>query len=138
MANLSITVSQVQAAASAATFGSLIAGEEIDPGETVYKKAADKKGWLGGAATEAEADVVGIAVCHAYAGQKVVYQKTGNVNLGAGASVAQGQVYVASATSGKIAVESDLGSGEYVTVLGVGNDADEIELDINASGIAHA
>ena len=79
----------------------------------------------------------GIMRCGGAAGQIGAYQSAGTLTIGAGASVAQGQTYVVSGNAGKIAVESDLTTDDYVTILGVGNDADGIELDINVTGIAH-
>jgi predicted transcriptional regulator len=135
MADLSITTSEVQP--GTASTPTLVAGEAIDAGEVIYKKAADGEAYLADADAEASAEAIGIAVCSAAAGQKVAYQKTGTVTIGSSASVAQGQVYVVSGTAGKIAPEGDLATDDYVTILGVGNDADGIDLDINATGIAH-
>jgi hypothetical protein len=47
-----------------------------------------------------------------------------------------GQVYVASTNAGGIAPYADLGSGDYVTILGVATTATNLKLSINQSGIA--
>jgi len=136
MADLTITAAQVQpGAGSSHTPGTL--GETLVAGDLVYLKAADSRLWKTDADAAASAAAVGIMLCGGAAGQIGAYQSAGTLTIGAGASVAQGQTYVVSGNAGKIAVESDLTTDDYVTILGVGNDADGIELDINVTGIAH-
>jgi hypothetical protein len=43
-----------------------------------------------------------------------------------------------SATAGGIAPEADLGTGEYVSVLGIATAADNLKMGINNSETAHA
>ena len=137
MADLVITPAQVQpGAGTSATVG--IFGEALVAGDVVYVKAADGNLWKTDADAAASAVAVGIMLCGGATGQKGAYQPPGGtIVIGAGASVAKGQTYVVSGNAGKIAVESDLTTGDYVTILGVGNDSDGIKLDIRASGIAH-
>ncbi|MEL6104802.1 MAG: hypothetical protein AAFU85_02140 [Planctomycetota bacterium] len=61
---------------------------------------------------------------------------SGAAKLNPGATVTVGTVYVVSATAGGIAPESDLASGDFVAILGVGSASDEITMNINNSGQA--
>ena len=66
------------------------------------------------------------------------YIATGGDIILVGTTMAVGAVYVQSATAGKIAPEADLGSGEYVTSLGIASSTTEIKLSLHVSGTAHA
>jgi len=66
--------------------------------------------------------------------QPLVVQTGGTI--APGGTVTVGEIYVVSGSAGRIAVEADNGSGEYVTVLGVGVSSSRIDLSINASGVA--
>ena len=134
MAALSITASQVQPGSTAAR-QSGTAGETITAGQPVYKKASDGKLYKADNATSAAtADVKGIALHGASDGQPLDYQPSGDVTLGAGASMTVGEIYVVGTTAGDIEPEGDLVSTEYVTVLGVATSASVLSLAINASG----
>lgn len=86
--------------------------------------------------TQANAQVVGIALHASFAGQPLVYQTGGPLTGGFTATV--GQTYVLSGNAGNIAPVGDLTSGEYVTILGVASAAGTINLGINPTGVAHA
>lgn len=136
MADLSITPADVATVAgSGETFESGEAGAAIDAGESVYRSAADNEWYLADASAAATARARGVAVCSAAAGQRVIVQTKGKVDLGAGT---QGETYVVSATAGGIAPIADLGSGEFVTVLGVCDSGNELQLNPWASEIAAA
>jgi hypothetical protein len=135
MAELTITAANVKATAT--TSISLVQfGEAVDQGEAVYLKTSDSKYWLANNGAEATADVAGVALTPNIADGYGIIAKSGQVDLGATLSV--GQTYALASTSGKIELESDVGSGEYVTLLGVAATAALIDLDIVVSGTAHA
>lgn len=137
MADLSITQTEVLPGAGATTRVA-IAGAAITPGQTIYIKSSDSKAYLADAdLSAAAADCKGIALSEAAEGQYIVYQRGGTITIGSSASVAQGAVYVLSATAGGICPEVDLGTDDYVTYLGVGDDSDGIVLSIHYSGVAH-
>lgn len=140
MADLTITNTNVVPDAENINVQQVIAGEVIDAGEMVYLDSTDaNKAKLAEAGdTQAKANVLGMALSDAVAaGQKFLVAKTGSeIAIGTGAA---GQVYVLSTTAGKIALESDIGSGNYLTIIGYGTaTANEIMLAISATGIPHA
>lgn len=138
MADLAITVAQVMPS-TGAKYGWGLAGEVITQGEPLYLKASDGALWATDADASASADCVGIAMTGAAAaGACVLYQYDGDIDLGAGASAAAGQVYIVSATAGKIGLEAELAAADYMTILGVGIGSNKLRLNIEASGIAHA
>lgn len=142
MADLSITATQVDAGADA-IFGEGPAGEAITHGESVYKKESDGKIYKADAdASEEAARAVGIAVSESVGAKgRIIFQKSGTFQPGAGASVTQGEIYYVSDTAGGIKPDADLGSGDYVTLLGVGDSSGNIVMPPGgpfASGVSLA
>ena len=134
MADLSITASQVKKSTNAKTVTGT-AGEEITAGETVYYDSANDVYKLAdNNDTEAKATLKGIALCHAYTDQPISVQTAGTIIIGAAASVAEGTVYVQSANAGKIAPAADLASGNYTSIIGVGDGSDGIIMGVLNSG----
>lgn len=137
MADLTPTAAQL-ALGSDAGLEDGIAGEAIAQGDWLYQKAADSRLWkadANAAAAEA-AGVVGQAhTAAAAAGQPVRYVARGTAVQGAAAGVVRGTVYVLSANAGKACPAADLAGGHRVVVLGVGDDANGIKLQIHRSGI---
>lgn len=86
-------------------------------------------------ASAAGAAVDGIALSGGATGQPFLYQKGGNINLGA--TLAAGKVYVLS-TAGAIAPVDDIAGTEYVTVLGIGISTSLMKMGIVQSGVAAA
>lgn len=122
MANLTITAASVVASTDALNTRTAegIAGEAIDAGEVVYIDSTDSyKLKLASAQNATEAEFVGIALNSAGLNQPVEYA-TQDLALAIGATVAVGEVYVVSATSGKIAPNADLIGADFVTIIGVG------------------
>jgi hypothetical protein len=78
----------------------------------------------------------GIALNGAAANQPLAVQVEGRVVIGA--VVAIGTIYVQSDVPGSIRPAADNGSGGFVTILGVGVSASEIDLFIRPSGVAVA
>ena len=134
MADLSITAADV-----IKTDSTLIAegtaGATVTAGQPVYKDST-----ASGKLKPADADVlataaaVGIALHGASDGQPLRYATGGNLTLSAVMTV--GAVYVVSTTAGGIAPVADLGSGDYVTLLGVATTTSNIKLSVSVSGIA--
>ncbi len=114
-------------------------GDTITAGMPVYRDAADSnklKRCRANAAGTASCN--GIALTGSSSGQPIVYQEdAGNINLGATLTV--GETYcVSDATAGAIVPVADLGTGDYITVLGVATSASNLKLDIINSATAHA
>lgn len=134
MADVSITATSVLKGATAVT-NSGTAGGAVTAGQPIYSDSSDgKKLKSADADAEASAEAIGIALHAAENGQPLVYAISGIVGLGA--VMTQGEVYVVSATAGGIAPQSDLVSGDYVTVLGVAASTSNLDLSIEASGAA--
>lgn len=134
MADLSITAPNVIATG---TIESATAGETITAGQVVRRDAtASNKLKKALNTSAANAAAWGIALNGASNDQPADVLTRGNLDVGSG--VAVGAVYVVSAASGAIAPATDLLSGEFVTVLGIGISASVIAVDIQRSGIAKA
>lgn len=119
--DLSITATSVTPSANAVTRQG-VAGAAITAGKLLYIDTADSnKLKLADAdsATAAARVVCGIAINSAAAGAPVTYVIS-DPALIIGATVANGTVYVLSATAGGIAPVADLTSGWYAYVVGVG------------------
>jgi hypothetical protein len=142
MADLVITASEVVQSTNGGDISHGKSGEAIAVGEPVYLNSTDQKIYRADANTSAAtAASKGIATSSSDAAdQSVSYQRQGTLTLGASASVLQGQTYVVSRNTGKIALEGDLITGDYVTSLGVGNASNGLVMPPNgpvASGVAH-
>ena len=135
MADIIVTAANVVAGSNAEKVTGT-AGASITAGEPVYKDPSDGKLKPADNTTEAKAAALGIALHAAEDDQPLTYQKSGDINPGA--TVAVGEVYCVSGTAGGIAPVADVTTGDYLTILGYGTTANNIRLDINATGIQHA
>jgi hypothetical protein len=138
MADLAITAANVVRGAGA-KIETGIAGAVITAGQSVYKDPAD-----GDKFKTADADSItaavrttrGIALNGAANNQPLAVQVEGSIVIGA--AVAVGTIYVQSDVPGGIRPAADNASGDFVTILGVGVSATEIDLFIRPSGVAVA
>jgi hypothetical protein len=136
MADLSVTAANVVKGADAAVV-TRVAGAAITAGQTVYEDPNDSNKFKlcdADAATATARTTRGIALNGAAANQPLAVQTGGRITIGA--TVVPGTVYVQSDTAGGIMPATDLEAGDFVTVLGVGVSATEIDLNIHASGVA--
>jgi hypothetical protein len=136
MADLTITAANVKKTDSTLiTEG--IAGATITAGQPVYKDStASNKLKPADADVLASAAAVGIALHGASADQPLKYATSGNLALGA--VMTAGAVYVVSTTAGGIAPVADLGSGDFVTLLGIATSTSNLKLSISVSATAKA
>jgi hypothetical protein len=139
MADLAITVTEVQPGAQAAsTFWRGIAGEQIEAGEAFYVDESDgNKAKLADsdAAAAAAAVVKGLATCKAEAAGQAIEGQTGGP-FTVGATAAPGKVpYFLSDTPGKLCPLADLGAGDRVTYVGTGDGTSVIYLKPHATGV---
>lgn len=137
MADLTITASSVVNVNGVPKHG--IAGTTITAGQLVYKDAADSNKLklvdtdaVGGTAAVG----VGVALNGGATGQTITYQTTGDITIGA--TVAVGEVYVASGTAGGIAPVADLAAGDYTFVVGIGITTARIRLILEGGTVAKA
>lgn len=136
MADYSVTPGNVVPTAALKT--TLIAGEAIDAGELIYKKASDSKAYLAQIdGTEEEADAIGIAVVSAGTGQPVVYQTSGPLAMGS-VFTAAGAVVMASRTAGKLAPIADLSTSDFLTLVGWSTSATTLNISLQKTGVETA
>lgn len=132
MADLTITATSV-APVTGYQFVDAISGATLTAGLACYidsvtetAKIADNDD------TAAKATVRGIALNAASSGQPVRLFTGGDINLGATLTV--GIIYCLSSTAGAICPSSDLGSSDYVSILGVATTASNLKANIFNSG----
>ena len=119
---------------AAATPVTGVAGADLTAGMAIYVDGADDDLIKPSRANNATTAICnGIMVNTAATGQPCHYQTTGPITLGVG-NLTQGQAYaVSDAVAGEIVPYADLASGDYVTLLGVAQDGDILDMDIQNS-----
>ena len=127
MANVVVTAASVvpiTGTTNNTNIGQGIAGAAITAGQELYMDSTASNQLKPADATSlAKATVVGNALNNAAVGQPVQYAISGDETFGSG--LTKGSVYVLSATpgGGNICPWTDLVSGNYVTIVGVGTAA---------------
>lgn len=135
MADISITAANVVAGADAQT-DSAKAGETIAAGKTMYLSSTTKKWQLAdsNSATVEARKATHIALASASLNQPLVGQDLGKVTLGA--VLTAGTAYYQSDTPGGICPVADVGTGEYVEIIGIATSTTELDLVFKYSGVA--
>ncbi|MGM4909125.1 hypothetical protein [Rhizobium sp. 768_B6_N1_8] len=135
MANLSITPANVVAVDGAATEGG-IAGEAISAGQIVYRSSATGKYMLAdsNSATAEARRARGMALNNAALNQPIDVERSGDVAIGA--VLTPGIAYYLSDTPGAICPIADVGTGEYVCLLGLAKSTSILALDIQFPNVA--
>jgi hypothetical protein len=136
MADLSITGASVVAGANAVT-DIASAGEAITPGQQVYLNSTSKKLMKAdsNAATAEARKAIGTALNGAALDQPVKYQKSGDITIGA--VLTPGVAYYLSDTPGGICPVADIGTGEYVQLVGLAKSASVLTLDYQYTGVSN-
>ena len=135
MADIAVTAANVVTGANAdKEVGT--AGETIAAGKTVYKAAVTKKWMLAdsNSATVEARKPTGIALNGAALNQPVVVQKSGDITIGA--TLVAGTAYYQSDTPGGICPLADVGSGEYVGLIGIAKSTTVLAVDIQFPNVA--
>jgi hypothetical protein len=135
MADLTITAANVTAGALATTVTGT-AGATITAGQLVYLDTSANTYKLADANAAASSVVAGVALHGAASGQPLTIQTSGTISIGA--TVAVGATYSISETAGGIAAIADLGTGTYISIVGVGATTSTIKLGILNSSVAKA
>lgn len=136
MADITQTAANVRAYAGAST-QSVTAGETITAGDLVYKDTADDNEYKAcDTSSAAKANASGMALTNAGDGESLIIVTRGDINPGG--TVAIGEIYTVSDNAGKWAPAADNGSGDYVTVCGIGTTTSKIQIGFVTSAIAHA
>lgn len=136
MADISITAASVVAASSAKTTAG-VAGETITAGMAVYLASSGK--WMNSdadAATAAGRSVHGIALNSASLNQPLGVLKSGDITIGA-TLTANTAYYLSGATAGGICPLADVGTGEYLVLIGIAKSASLLAVNIQATGVAN-
>jgi hypothetical protein len=136
MADLTVTAANVVAGSNAARSDG-VAGEAIVAGKAVYKSSTTKKWMLAdsNSATAEAREAIGIALNGASLNQPVAVQTHGDITIGA--TLTAGVAYYLSDTPGGICPIADVGTGEYVCLLGLAKSTTVLALDIQFPGVAN-
>lgn len=135
MADITVTAASVKKGVNAGV-ATGTGGATIIAGKLLYLDSADNKLKLADADAAATAQVVGIALCGGGDNQPIVYQTSGTINIGG--TVGVGEIYLASSTAGGIAIEGDIGSAKFLSIVGVGATTANIQMKIHNTGVAIA
>jgi hypothetical protein len=130
MADLVIGTVEISSALTRSDLDVKQVGQATSIGDVLYLDSSDSKYKLADADASGTAAATHLALSAASADADVDLQ----IDLGAALTV--GTTYVVSATAGKIAPESDLLSGDYVTHLGVASTAALLDIKLNVTGVA--
>lgn len=113
-------------------------GATISAGQSVYLDAADSKYKLADSnASSATAAIKGVAVTPGVDGG-YGYVATGGSIILVGTTMAVGETYYVGATAGTIVPDGDLTTNDYVSRIGTGASATQLDLSVKATGIVHA
>ncbi len=135
MADLVITPDDVRVQQSVTARGVLF-DSAVTPGVIVYPTATGSYD-LAACGDIVTSNAAGIVLTVAGAGEWGFIFTNNATLFDIGATTVEGEVYVVSANAGLIAVESDLTSGQYLTVIGYG-DGGLLRWQPNATGLAKA
>lgn len=128
MADITITATSVVAGTDADIYQG-VAGETTTAGQAVYLDYLTNRLFLADAnASEGAAEVKGVALHGASAGQPLRVQTAGGITIGG--TTVESTIYIASGTAGGIAPAVDLASGWYTTVIGVGGLTNTLKLSV--------
>lgn len=136
MADITITAASVVPGSDAQIDYGHVAGEAIIQGKTVYLNSTTKKWNLAdsNSATVEQRKATGISLNSASLNQPLAVQKSGTITIGA--TLTAGLAYYNSDTPGGICPVADVGTGEYVEVIGLANSTTTIVLDFSFPNVA--
>lgn len=135
MADLTVTATSVVADASASRVQGT-AGEAIAQGKAVYLSPTTKKWMLAdsNSATAAARAATHVALNAAALNQPITVGK-GKITIGA--TLTPGLAYYLSDTPGGICPVADVGSGEYVCLIGLAESASVLNVDPRYTGVSN-
>jgi hypothetical protein len=136
MADLSLTAANVVKGSNAVVENG-IAGETIAAGKAVYKSSSTNK-WMLADADGATAEVrtaIAVALNGASLNQPISVQRSGQITIGG--TVTAGIQYYLSNTAGGICPVADIGTGEYVCLVGVALSASVLDLNFKYTGVSN-
>lgn len=135
MADIAITAANTVTVSG--TTEQALAGETITAGQAVYLDSSSGKYLKADAdsATAAARAVRGIALNGASLNQPLSIQRTGDITIGG--TLAANTAYYLSGTPGGICPLADVGTGEYMTLIGVAISTTVLRLGILSTGVAN-
>ncbi|QND13429.1 hypothetical protein HB775_05705 [Rhizobium leguminosarum bv. trifolii] len=135
MTDIVITPANVQAASNAERDQG-IAGETITAGKAIYLAATTNRWMLAdsNSATAEARQAKAIALNGASVGQPVAFQKSGDITIGG--TLTAGQAVYLSDTPGGLCPLADVGSGEYVCLIGLAKSTSVLAMGIQYPGVA--
>lgn len=136
MADLAITAANVVRGANSVTTSG-IAGQTITAGQVVYLSGTTNQYLLAQANASTTSSVSGIALNSASDNQPLQVLTGGDYICG-GTPVVGGTYNLGADNAGAIAPVADIGSGSYVTFLGIATSDTNIFVQILNSGTIHA
>jgi hypothetical protein len=136
MADISPTAANVKVKSNTAQPLLGRVGEAVTQAQPCYLNT-DGKYWKADADALATAAATVVALTPAATDGFALFAKAG-ATIDLGVTLTVGQIYVVSTNPGGIAPYSDLGSGDFVTIIGVPTAADSIQLIMHASPVAKA
>lgn len=113
-----------------------IAGETITAGKAIYLAATTNRWMLAdsNSATAEARQAKAIALNGASVGQPVAFQKSGDITIGG--TLTAGQAVYLSDTPGGLCPLADVGSGEYVCLIGLAKSTSVLAMGIQYPGVA--
>ncbi|ASR06709.1 hypothetical protein CHY08_06030 [Rhizobium leguminosarum bv. viciae] len=135
MTDLVVTPANVLAASNAERDNG-IAGETIVAGKAIYLASTTNR-WMLADSNSATAEAraaKGIALNGASVGQPVSFQKSGDITIGA--TLVAGTSYFLSDSPGGLCPLADVGSGEYVVLIGIAKSTSVLQLSFQYPGVA--
>ncbi|MGO6905809.1 hypothetical protein ACCS96_37330 [Rhizobium ruizarguesonis] len=113
-----------------------IAGEAITAGKAIYLAAATNRWMLAdsNSATAEARQAKAIALNGASVGQPVAFQKSGDITIGG--TLVAGQAIYLSDTPGGLCPLADVGSGEYVCLIGLAKSTSVLAMGIQFPGVS--
>jgi hypothetical protein len=135
MADLSITAGSVVSGTGAIKTPG-VCGETITAGQAVYRDSATGL-WLkadSNSATQAARAAQGIALNGGALNQPIVVQTGGDITIGA--TMTAGIAYYLSDTAGGICPVADIGSGEFVCLIGLSKSTTVLALNFHAINVS--
>ncbi|MBY3255576.1 hypothetical protein HFO09_07705 [Rhizobium laguerreae] len=135
MADLVISSGLVVAGADSSAVSG-VAGETIAAGKAVYQSSTTKKWMLAdsNSATAEARQAKGIALNGASLNQPIAIHKGGDLTIGA--TLTAGQALYLSDTPGGLCPLADVGSGEYLCLIGLAKSTTVLDVSIQFPGVA--
>lgn len=136
MADIAITAASV-ISGSGAVFKDGTAGEAVTAGKVGYFNTSTRRWMLADAdsATVQARKAIGVFLNSAGTGQPVKVQTEGPITIGG--TLTAGVGYYLSGTAGGICPVADVGTGEYVCLLGLAISTTVLNLDVQFPNVAN-